>query len=30
MDEREVHKLMGDFGMDAPPVTRRVTPRRGK
>ncbi len=30
LDEREVQKLMGDFGMDVPPVTRRVTPRRGK
>jgi len=30
MDEREVQKLMGDFGMDVPPVARRVTPRRGK
>lgn len=30
LDEREVQKLMGDFGMDVPPVARRVTPRRGK
>ena len=30
LDEREVQKLMGELGMDVPPVARRVTPRRGK
>ena len=30
LDERGVQKLMGELGMDVPPVARRVTPRRGK